>query len=722
MRPGLEWGSLAGMLLLAAPAWGQQGAGSYKFGRVTSVAEGAVGVDVGSADGVRQWTRLEIIRSGRAVAVLKVSSLSTHEATATITSRPVPLRAGDYVRYLSSNAPAAGAPAPAVASGSARPGARDTTARPRARGAAAAPTRVPAPVAPVASGAAPAPAAPAPAASAPAASAPAASVPAARTPAAPAAAPSTPPAPAPTAAPPTPVPAAPPVPIAGARMARVSFVTTSSAYLNAGKSDGLIEGARVDVVRMGRTVGELKVSFVSSHQASCQIVSVVDSVMVGDSARYLPAASAAAPPPAVAARTGPAARPASQRSVRRSSTGTLRGRVGLYYLSVVQRDSFGGHFAQPSSDLRLSGSGLGGSPLGLALDVRTRRSVRALPGTTTSTTDQTRVYQAQVYWQAPGSPVRFTTGRQYAPGITSVGLLDGAAVEISQSGWDYGLFGGLQPDLIDLGFSGDISQLGGYVRRHNRPASLTRWSLTAGASGSYVTWHTNREFLYLQASYLTRRFSFYGVQEVDYYRPWRRVQGEQAVSPTSSFANLQLQLTGGLGLTAGFDNRRSVRLYHDVIDSTAAAVFDETFRRGVWTGLTVRTPRHFRASFDVRTNHDATTGTANTYTLALAVERLTSLGIGLRTRSTRYTTGPRDGWLNSVSLGLEPWGRGSVALTSGWRTEHDSTAAPALDIRWLSADMDVSLARSLFVILSAYRETGGLEAHDLVYAGLNYRF
>lgn len=709
MRAGPGWGSLAGLALLAAPAWGQQGAGGYKFGRVTSVAEGAVGLDVGSADGVRQWTRLEIIRSGRAVAVLKVSSLSAHEATATITSRPVPLRAGDYVRYLSSNAPAAGAPAPAVASGSARPVARDTAPRPRARTSSPAPARVPAPVPPAASAAAPTPASPAPAAS----------VPAARTPAAAA---STPPAPAPTAAPPMPATAAPPVPIAGARMARVTFVTTSSAYVNAGKSEGLIEGARLDVVRVGRTVGELKVSFVSSHQASCQIVSAVDSVMVGDSARYLPAASAAVPPPAVAARTGPAARPVSQRSARRSSTGTLRGRVGLYYLSVVQRDSFGGHFAQPSSDLRLSGGGLGGSPLGLALDVRTRRSVRALPGTTTSTTDQTRVYQAQVYWQAPGSPVRFTTGRQYAPGITSVGLLDGAAVEITQSGWDYGLFGGLQPDLIDLGFSGDISQLGGYVRRHNRPASLTRWSLTAGASGSYVTWHTNREFLYLQASYLTRRLSFYGVQEVDYYRPWRRVQGEQAVSPTSSFANLQLQLTGGLGLTGGFDNRRSVRLYHDVIDSTAAAVFDETFRRGVWTGLTVRTPRHFRASFDVRTNHDATTGTANTYTLALAVERLTSLGIGLRTRSTRYTTGPRDGWLNSVSLGLEPWGRGSVALTSGWRTEHDSTAAPALDIRWLSADMDVSLARSLFVILSAYRETGGLEAHDLVYAGLSYRF
>ncbi|MGE5760592.1 MAG: hypothetical protein ACM37V_09590, partial [Gemmatimonadota bacterium] len=655
MHARLGWASIAG-LLLAAPAWAQQGGGAYKFGRVSSVAEGGVGLDVGSDDGVRQWTRLEIVRSGRAIAVLKVSALSAHQATATVTSRPVPLRVGDYVRYLSSGAPAAAAtraPAPAVASRASRPVTRDTAAAPRVAAAVPAPSRVEQP--------------------APAVSSPPPLTPSAAAPTPPPVAVASPPvAPAPRPGSPPSGPAlTPPGPTAGTRMARITFVTTSSAYLGAGKSEGLIEGARVDVIRDGRPVGELKVSFVSTHQAACQIVSTVDSVVVGDSARYVPAAGVAAPAPAVAERARPAARTASLRSGRGSGVGALRGRIGLYYLGVVQRDSFGGHFAQPSGDLRLIGAGLGGSPLGLALDVRTRRSVRALPGITTSTTDQTRVYQAQVYWQAPGSPVRFTTGRQYAPGITSVGLLDGAALEVNQSGWDYGVFGGLQPDLVNLGFSGDISQLGGYLRRHNGPGSLTHWSFTAGASGSYVTWHTNREFLYLQANYLTQRFSFYGVQEVDYYRPWRRVNGEQAISPTSSFANLQFQVTSALGWTAGFDNRRSVRLYRDVIDSTAAAVFDETFRRGVWTGLTVRTPRHFRASFDVRTNHDATTGTANTYTLALGVERMTPLGISLRSRSTRYTTGPRDGWLNSVSLGLEPWGRGSVALTSGWRSERD---------------------------------------------------
>jgi hypothetical protein len=782
-------------LLHAAAAAGQTGA--YKFARVAAVGDGAVTIDAGSADGVRQWTRLEIVRGGRAVAILKVATLADRQTTCAITSRPVPLRVGDYARYLPSGSPTAAvavAPAPPVP-GPPPAGRPDSSIAGRPRPAAPAPTGGPvrpstrivtpapgraldssltiaSPAAPVAVArdtahpavtARPAPPVVSPAVTtarppdttanrrpsvaverppvvtpAPASPVTAAPKPVTPTTAAPA---TSRPAPAPVPTAPAAVQAPPPTsgapapqtvaPIGpGARTARVTFTTTSSAYVSAGKLDGLVEGSRVDVIRRGRSVAELKVSFVSTHQAACQIVSMVDSVVVGDSARYLPVAGAE-PVAQRAAGPTPAVRQVSQR--QGSSTGRLRGRVGLYYLTVIQRDSLGGRFAQPSGDFRLSGMGLGGSPLGLALDLRTRHSTRALTGTATSTTDQTRVYQAQVFWQAPGSGFRFTTGRQYAPGITSVGLLDGASVEIAQSGWDYGVFGGLQPDLVNLGFSSDISQLGGFVRRHNRPGSQQHWSFTAGGTGSYVMNHpansgsTNREFLYLQTNYQSRLISLYAVQEVDYYRPWRRVAGEKAISPTSSFANLQLQLTRGVSVTAGVDNRRSVRLYHDVVDSTAAAIFDEAFRRGVWAGFALSTPRHFRASADVRTNHDATTGTANTYTVALGVERLTSLGISLRSRSTRYTTGgaaaigPRKGWLNSVSLGFEPFGRGSVALTSGWRSERD-TSATTLDIRWLSADMDVSLGRSLFAIVSAYRETGGIEAHDLLYAGLSFRF
>jgi hypothetical protein len=310
-----------------------------------------------------------------------------------------------------------------------------------------------------------------------------------------------------------------------------------------------------------------------------------------------------------------------------------------------------------------------------------------------------------------------TAGRQFAPGIAAVGLVDGVSVQVDRRRWSGGAFAGAEPEPLHLGFSSAVTTLGAYVERHSLVGARTRWSLSAGASGSYRHSGTNREFLYLRGDYRTKRLAINLAQEVDYYRPWRRVGGEKAISPTSSYANVRFQVTQGVHLTTGLDHRRSVRLYDDVVNPVT--VFDDTFRRGIWAGVAARFARHFQVSLDGRTNHDSSRGTANTFTLVFGVDRVSPLGVSVRTRSTRYTTPVRQGWLNSVSLGVEPFGRGSLQLSSGWRSEQG--AAPT-SLRWLSADMDVSVLRSLFVIVSAYQERGGMASHDLLFGGARVRF
>lgn len=508
----------------------------------------------------------------------------------------------------------------------------------------------------------------------------------------------------------------------GTRTARVTFLTTASVYIDAGTAEGLAAGGRVNVLHAGLAAAELRVSFVSTHQASCQVISKTVAIAVGDTVRFVAVSAATARADSGTAHPSQAPPVPTSTWTRHSGYGRLRGRIGLYYLTVQQRDSLGGRFSQPSGELRLTGAGLGGTPFGLVADVRSRRLVQVLPGGPNSTSDQNRVYQALLFWQASGSPVRFTTGRQYAPGVSSVGLIDGAAIEINQSAWDYGVFAGTSPDPITLGAPLDsLRNLGGYVRWHNRIGSLEHWSVTAGASGSYVGWHTNREFFYAQGNYQSRLMSIYAVQEVDYYRDWRRVAtGEPMLSPTSTFANVQVQVTPAVSLSAGVDNRRNVRLYEYVVNPAIA--FDDTFRRGVWVGAAARVAEHYQVAVDARANHDVTNGEANTFTLGLGADRVTPLDVSIRTRTTRYTTAARAGWLNALSVGIEPFGRGSLQLTAGWRTEHDTTSAPGLSVGWLSLDMDVSLGRSLFAILSGYRERGGITAHDLLYAEFSYRF
>jgi hypothetical protein len=314
-----------------------------------------------------------------------------------------------------------------------------------------------------------------------------------------------------------------------------------------------------------------------------------------------------------------------------------------------------------------------------------------------------------------------TAGRQYAPGIAPVGLVDGVSAQLDRPAWGGGLFVGSEPDAIDLGLSGTVTQVGGYLQRHSRPGSGARWGLSAGLSGSYLHSGTNREFLYLQGDYATRRIFLYAAQEVDYYRPWRRVAGEHALSPTSTFASLVYRLTDAVSVTAGLDNRRNVRLYRDVVNPET--VFDDAFRRGAWAGLSARAGR-FQVGLDARASTGSTIGSAGSATLSVGADRLTGWGLSLRSRSTRYSSAAagRRGWLQAFTVGMEPGGRGSVQLAGGWRSERSDVAGGTATVGWVSSDLDYTLARAWLLVLSAYREQGGPEAHDLLYGGLSFRF
>jgi hypothetical protein len=501
------------------------------------------------------------------------------------------------------------------------------------------------------------------------------------------------------------------------RWAHVTYLTTASAYIDAGRAEGLRDGSRVELVRGDSTIAVLVVTFLATHQAACDVSGVTTTLVVGDAVKFTPAVPG--PDSTVAA----ASQAAQGRTVSpQRAGGALRGRAGLYYLLIQSQDGSGARFMQPSGDLRLFGSSLGGTGLGIAVDARGRRNMQTrADGFGTDAQAQARVYQASLSWQAPASPLRLTAGRQYAPGIAPVGLLDGVSAQLDRSAWGGGLFVGSEPDPLDLALSGTVTQLGGYVQRHSQPGAASRWGLSAGLSGSYLHSGTNREFLYFQGDYSTRRLSLYAAQEVDYYRPWRRVGGEHALSPTSTFASLLFRVSDAISVTAGLDNRRNVRLYRDVVNPETA--FDDAFRRGAWAGLSARTGR-FQVGLDARASAGGLSGSAGSSTLSLGADRLTGWGLSLRSRSTRYSSAAtgRRGWLQAFTLGLEPGGRGSLQLSGGWRNERSDLAAATATVNWVSTDLDYTLARSWLVVLSAYRERGGPEAHDLLYGGLSFRF
>jgi hypothetical protein len=497
-------------------------------------------------------------------------------------------------------------------------------------------------------------------------------------------------------------------------VARITYLTSSTAYLDAGESDGLRVGSAIEVVRGGVSIAALRVSFLSPHRASCEILRVETPPVVGDSVRFRAVPTAASPSPPLTAAT-PAPRP-------KSALPGLHGRVGVQYLSIGPPPSGGGALSEPSFDLRLDGHPGGAAALDLTLDVRARRTHVILPDGTTISDGRVRVYQAALAATPPGSPAQVTVGRQISGRLASVGVFDGILAELNRSRWATGIFAGTQPEPVDLRFSTEISEWGGYLQHHSSPAADARWALTLGASGSYQSGRSNREFVYVQGTYWSRLVSALVTQEVDYYRPWKLLPGMRPVSPTATFALLRVQPSVALGFDAGFDTRRNVRLYRDVV--SPATAFDDAYREGVWGGVTLRFAQRFGIGLDARSSRGGPAGPATAYTVSLNDVGLGRLGVWLRTRSTWYQGPGLRGWLHSVTAGYAPNRLVDLQVTGGVRQERNPLADPVTKVwaPWVGTDVDVNLGRSWYALVSATRQGGGFDNNNQIYVGVSLRF
>jgi hypothetical protein len=516
--------------------------------------------------------------------------------------------------------------------------------------------------------------------------------------------------------------------------ATVTFVSGAEIYVGAGRLDGLVEGAELSVVRGGAVVATLRVKFLASHRAACELVQGVGDVAAGDAVRFRPRAADSA----VAA--GPVAAAASR--PRRMGGPGLHGRIGTRYLHAGTSTESGGQevgstsFTQPSLDVRLNGRELGGTRLGLALDLRARRTSTNSAGRS-EVDGHTRAYQAALLWNAPGAPFRAVAGRQYLSAIGSVGLLDGVLAEVNGQRLTAGGFAGFEPDLATLGFSGDVHDFGAYTQLHSRPGAATAASVTLGAVGSYEGGEARREWGVLQGSVTNSYLSLLLLQELDYYRPWKR-EGPNAeasaFSTTSRFASASVRPAPWLSLRGTYDKRRSVPLLRDFTNPETE--FDDTYREGYGAGFHLSGRRVYGGT-DWRKSTGGSAGGANSWTTTLGVNRLTRLNLGLSARATWYANdndstgtnpgaGRTTGRLLSGRVSFDPAAPLHLDLNAGIRREDNPNALVPQESSWYGLDADLSLGRAWFLSLSALRQQDpanpGTSTLTQFYGGVSWRF
>ncbi len=506
----------------------------------------------------------------------------------------------------------------------------------------------------------------------------------------------------------------------------ITYLTSTTVYVDAGVNDGLHVGDRVEVVRAGTVIATLRVTDVSAHRAACAIETSTAPLSVGDSVRFTPgttgegAGTPAASTPVVDAPS--AAEPAARDDDSWARRNGLRGRIGVRYLGVFDQSGFGGDVKEPSADVRIDGTRVGGSAFDVQVDVRARHTVQTVADGREFNDGQARVYRLNSRWRSTDDRYRLTVGRQFSNALTSISTFDGAELAYQTPRWGVGAFAGTQPAAGDYGFSTDIAEYGVYARLHTAPGgSAARWELVTAAIGSYDQGNINREYLALLGRVMSSRASLQVQQDVDVNRGWKRDAGENAITLTNTFASTHLRVSRTVDLDAGYDNRRNIRLYRDFVSPETQ--FDDAYRQGVWGGMGVQFARRYRASLSARNSRGGSSGDANTYTALATANGITPAQVNLRWRSTHYDNDANDGWLHSAGIGSSIGARLTLEFFGGLRNDHSKLfSAGDSNTTWFGADMDVDLGRSLYLNLSGEHNTGEEDSYNQVYSSVSWRF
>ncbi len=518
----------------------------------------------------------------------------------------------------------------------------------------------------------------------------------------------------------------------------VTYVTASSVYLDAGEGDGLRVGDLVELLSGDQVVAVLTVLNLTSSKASCTAVNqnpnLFSLVKVGDRVRYDINEPATAPgtaveadpeviddpqsvqPPTVSAGAIEESGPSGNRPDSR-----INGRIGLGYLTVIDRINDSGGFTQPAVTARLDGTNIGGSPISLYVDSRIRRTDSSSGSASES---RNGLYRASLEWQRENSPYHISLGRQFSPALSGISLFDGLLAERRTDRWAFGLFAGTQPDPQTYAFANDTTEYGIFAQRTSQPQSKSTWELTSGLVGTYGIGEEFREFLFFHAHYFTRQITLSLNQEMDFNRSWKSEAEQSAVSLTNTFATVNIRAGEILSFNIGYDDRRSVLTYREFINPETE--FDDDNRRGLWTGVEAKFLDHYRIGVRYQGNTSSNTNSSASYTINLGAQDLFPFHLDLATRSTRFDNVTEFGWLHTLAFYLPVGKRTQLGLHGGQR--QDETSNPPGDapadtlLRWYGMDINLRLGRSWLFLLSAERNVGEVEEYDQLYTTLTFRF
>lgn len=402
----------------------------------------------------------------------------------------------------------------------------------------------------------------------------------------------------------------------------------------------------------------------------------------------------------------------------------LHGSLSVSWYRFDDTSSSALDFDRPSARLNLKATGLFGGKVNARLRVRSRYDDRArVVGDVPETEWRNRVYEVNLSYDNPDSPLAFQVGRIIPRDLASVGYIDGVMLTHRPGpSWQWGVLAGTRPDWRTSDFQTTLQKYGAFVGFERGDRAVNRVEVRFAAVGEYHDSTVSREFLCVRSSYhRERRLDLYGAAELDLNRDWREAKSGDSASLSALFLRARYRASEDVSIGLGYDTRKNYYTYE--IRSLADSLFIDAARHGARANVDARLLGDVRLHADVGVRG---VGSEDDPTYFYSAQLTRRDFLASRVRATLRVFG----FSSPYALGTNP----SLRISRSFRGGHsasvgygaysyslDSSETSRLN-QWVRVSGTAQLT-GRFYLSAEYRHDWGDDSEgDRVFGELGYRF
>jgi len=397
----------------------------------------------------------------------------------------------------------------------------------------------------------------------------------------------------------------------------VKYVAEGAAYLNGGRSAGLLPGMKLAVrdpnlsTRAANSqdsaVAELQVISTAQNSAVTEIHGAKRAIKAGDWA-YLSApdidrivadralAAAGKRPPVNAFTQSSSQENDSDETRSRSPSpeeSRIRARIGLDYSGIRSSGSTPGSSRQQGLSVQADMVRIAGTHWNFQGYWRGRLTTHSQPFENSLQDYLDKTYTLQLFFDNPASNWVAGVGRLYLPWAISLDTIDGGYMGRKLGrGMTAGVFAGSTPDPTSWHYSPDQRIAGSFVNAEGGSYDRFHYSSTAGLALSTLQWRLDRPYLFFENSLsYNRSISVYHSLIVDDPHGLSTGGIRPGAGISRSYLSVRLQPVSRVWLD--FNHYYFPHVPTAVTQLVGTGLLDKLLYQGVNVGIRVEPVRHF---------------------------------------------------------------------------------------------------------------------------------